>query len=59
VQSSSEMGNQAPRAADSATVVSVAFIQWRFGHRRICPGVTGALSRNAITVGVERTSCPA
>ncbi len=48
-------GNQAPRAADSAMVISVAFSQWRLGQRRICPGVTGAMSRNAITVGVDRT----
>jgi hypothetical protein len=49
------MGNQAPRAADSATVISVASTQWRLGQRRICPGVTGAMSRNAITSGVDRT----
>ena len=49
------IGSQTPRAADSATVISVAFTQWRLGQRRICPGVTGAMSRNAITVGVDRT----
>ena len=49
------IGSQTPRAADSATVISVAFTQWRLGQRRICPGVTGAMSRNARTVGVDRT----
>ncbi len=49
------IGSQTPIAADSATVISVAFSQCRLGHSRICPGVTGAISRNAITNGVDRT----
>jgi hypothetical protein len=48
-------GSQTPKAADSATFMSAAFTQWRRGQRRTCPRVTGAISRNAITVGVERT----
>jgi hypothetical protein len=49
------IGSQTPKAAASATVISVAFTQCLRGQRRICPGVTGAISRNAMTVAVDRT----
>jgi hypothetical protein len=49
------IGSQTPRAAASAALASVAFVQCRLGQRRICPCVTGAMSRNAITVGVDKT----
>ena len=49
------IGSQTPNAADSATLISVAFSQCRLGQRRICPRDKGAMSRNATTVGVERT----
>ena len=49
------IGSQAPKAADSATVKSVAFSQCRLGQSRICPGVTGAMSRKATTIGVDKT----
>jgi hypothetical protein len=48
-------GSQTPRAAASAAVISVAFSQCRLGQRRIWPGVTGAMSRNATTVDVDST----
>ena len=49
------IGSQTPRVADSATVISVAFTQCRRGQRRTWPRDTGAMSRNAKTVGVEST----
>jgi hypothetical protein len=49
------IGSQTPKAAATATVISVAFTQCLRGQRRICPGVTGAISRNAMTIAVDRT----
>lgn len=50
-----KIGSQTPKAADSATVISVLFSQCRRGHRRTWPLDNGAISRNATTIEVERT----
>lgn len=48
-------GSQNPRAADSATAISDAFIACLLGQTSRWPGDRGAMSRNATTMGVERT----
>ena len=48
-------GSQNPSAADSVTVISVDLSRCARGQTRTWPRDSGAMSRKAMTTGVERT----